>query len=68
MSTTPIKLEPHQGAHDPAHLEGLTRGDIFACDFAGHGGQLPGTAVSPERYASELEAWLARALASMIRA
>ena len=34
----------------------------------GHGGQLPGTALSPERYASALEARLARALASRIRA
>jgi hypothetical protein len=34
----------------------------------GHGGQLPGTALSPERYASELEARLARALASIIGA
>jgi len=34
----------------------------------GHGGELPGTALSPERYASALEARLARALAAMIRA
>ena len=39
MSTSPIKLEPRWGATDPAHLEALPGGDIFACDFAVNGAE-----------------------------